>query len=128
MQVSGTELALSATDLSNFLSCRHRTALEIAEADGKRHRPKFDDPLLEILFKRGLEHEKAYVASLQTDGRQIVDLADVKNRDAAIARTLDAMRSGVDVIIQAALRDGRWYGRPTRNSSNSRRRGVILKA
>jgi hypothetical protein len=37
-------LTLSATDLSNFLSCRHRTALEMAEADGKRHRPKFDDP------------------------------------------------------------------------------------
>ena len=22
------------------------------------------------------------------------------------------MRSGVDVIVQGALRDGRWYGRP----------------
>ena len=71
-------LVLSATDLSNFLSCRHRTALEMAEAHGKRRRPKWDDPLLEILFKRGLEHEKAYVESLQAAGRRSVDLSDVK--------------------------------------------------
>jgi predicted RecB family nuclease len=112
MRASGNELILSATDLSHFLSCRHRTALEMAEAHGKRQRPKWDDPFLELLFKRGLEHEKAYVESLQTNGRQIVDLSDVKERDAAVARTLDAMRSGADVIVQAALSDGRWYGRP----------------
>ncbi len=105
-------IELSATDLSNFLSCRHRTALEMAEAQGKRRRPKWDDPLLEILFKRGLEHEKAYVASLQSDGLQILDLRDVKEPDAAVAQTLDGMRSGADVVVQAALRDGRWYGRP----------------
>jgi hypothetical protein len=45
MRKTNDGLTLSATDLSNFLSCRHRTALEMAEADGKRHRPKFDDPL-----------------------------------------------------------------------------------
>lgn len=105
-------LTLSATDLSNFLSCRHRTALEMAEALGKRHRPHWEDPLLEILFKRGLEHEKAYVQSLQVDGLKIVDLADVKDRAAALAQTLDAMASGADAVVQGALGDGRWYGRP----------------
>ena len=29
-----------------------------------------------------------------------------------LARTLDLMRGGADVIVQAALGDGRWYGRP----------------
>ena len=105
-------LTLSATDLSNFLSCRHRTALEMAEAVGKRHRPHWEDPLLDILFKRGFEHEKAYVQSLQATGLQIVDLADVKERAAALAQTLDAMASGVDAVVQGALGDGRWYGRP----------------
>jgi uncharacterized protein len=112
MQLSGTELVLSATDLSNFLSCRHLTALDMAAALGKRRRPHWDDPLLEILFARGLAHEKAYVASLQAQGRKVVTLAEVKERDAAVAQTLDAMRSGADVIVQGALRDGRWYGRP----------------
>jgi predicted RecB family nuclease len=112
MHLSGIELLLSATDLSNFLSCRHLTALDMAVAIGKRKRPYFDDPLLEILFARGLEHEKRYVASLEGQGRTVVTLADVKERDAAVAQTLDAMRSGVDVIVQGALCDGRWYGRP----------------
>jgi uncharacterized protein len=112
MHLSGTELLLSATDLSNFLSCRHLTALDMATALDKRQRPHWDDPLLEILFARGLAHEKAYVASLEGAGRKVVTFADVKERDAAVAQTLTAMRSGVDVIVQGALRDGRWYGRP----------------
>src|SRR5262245_58980625 len=33
---------LSATDLSNFLSCRHRTALEMSAAKGKRKKPFFE--------------------------------------------------------------------------------------
>src|SRR5438128_9666014 len=104
MQLSGYELSLSATDLSNFLSCRHLTALDMAVALDKRKRPYWDDPLLEILFARGLAHEKAYVASLQAIGRKVVTLEDVKDRDAAVAQTLDAMRSGVDLIAQGALR------------------------
>ena len=105
-------LTLSATDLSNFLSCRHRTALEMAAARGKRKRPHFHDPLLEVLFKRGLDHEKSYIHSLESAGRRTLDLAAVKNPDAAFAQTLDAMRLGADVLVQAALRGERWYGRP----------------
>lgn len=112
MRLAGDGLILSATDLSNFLSCRHRTALEMAEARGGHQRPRWDDPLLEILIQRGLEHEKAYVESLRAGGREIVDLADVKALDAAVAQTLDTMRSGAEVVVQAALCDGRWYGRP----------------
>jgi len=112
MRASGNKLILSATDLSNFLSCRHRTALELSEAYGKRQRPHWDDPLLDVLFKRGLEHEKAYVESLQGDGQRIVDLSDLRDRDSLGAETLGAMCSGADVIVQTALRDGHWYGRP----------------
>jgi uncharacterized protein len=105
-------LILSATDLSNFLSCRYRTALEMAEANGKLRRPRWDDPLLEILFKRGLEHEKRYVESLRAGGRSVASLADVREPGVAVARTLELMHSGAAVIVQAALADGRWYGRP----------------
>jgi len=105
-------LILSATDLSNFLGCRHRTALEMAVAYGTAERPRWHDPLLEILFQRGIEHERAYVESLRAEGRVVVDLAGADDLDAATARTLETMRSGVEVIVQAAMREGRWYGRP----------------
>src|SRR5258708_27947994 len=112
MFLAAKELSLSATDLSNFLSCRHLTALDMAAASGKRKRPHFEDPLLQILFDRGLEHERKYVASLQAQGLNVVPLdPDNKDRDAAVAQTLDAMRSGVDVIVQGALSEGRWFGR-----------------
>ncbi len=112
MRLVDGRLSVSPTDLANFLACRHRTALELGEARGKRTRPQWSDPLLEILWKRGLEHERGYVAALESTHQPVVDLADVRDRDEAIARTLDTMRAGVDIIIQAALSDGRWYGRP----------------
>jgi hypothetical protein len=105
-------LILAATDLSNLLSCRYRTALEMAEAHGKHRRPRWHDPLLEILFQRGLDHEKTYVDSLRAEGLGVFSLADVREADVAVARTLELMLSGAAVIVQAALADGRWYRRP----------------
>ncbi|MEO5814083.1 MAG: hypothetical protein ABIT20_02270, partial [Gemmatimonadaceae bacterium] len=83
-------LTLSATDLANFLGCRHRTALDMAVADGARERPFVDDPLLDLLWKRGLEHERQYVDSLRRAGKQIVDLSETTTSDERIASTLDA--------------------------------------
>lgn len=107
------ELVLSATDLAAFLACRHRTALDLAVAFGARTKPPhYEDPLLEILWQRGLEHEKRYVDRLREQGLSIVDLRDAGDADARVAATLDAMRAGADVIVQGALRDGPWFGYP----------------
>jgi predicted RecB family nuclease len=112
MRLGDDGLLLSATDLSNFLSCRHRTALEMSEARGKLQRPRWNDPLLDVLFKRGLEHEERYVESLRAQGQDVVDLTDVKTPEAAVERTLAAVGVGARVIVQGALRYGRWFGRP----------------
>ena len=112
MRRAGDGLILSATDLNQFLCCRHGTALEMATALGEMERPWREDPLLEILFERGREHERAYVQSLRAPGKSIVDLSELRDPDAATARTLEAMRSGVDVVYQAALQHGQWFGRP----------------
>lgn len=112
MDADGDKLALTATALSNFLGCRHRIGLEMAVAGGKLRRPKYDDPQLEALFRRGLEHERKHVASFAASGTGIVDLSEVRNDAAAVERTLAAMREGADVIVQTALSDGAWHGRP----------------
>jgi predicted RecB family nuclease len=112
MRDQGGSLVLSATDLSHFLNCRHRTALELGEAREKRTRPHFHDPVLEALFARGAEHERQYVESLERAGGHLVNLERIKDRAEAIARTLDAMRAGADAVVQSALEDGSWYGRP----------------
>ncbi len=112
MWINEGEWALSATDLSNFLGCRHRTALDMSRAHGKRTFSRYVDPVLELLIARGMEHEKNYVQSLRTAGRNILDLSDIDDRDARVRKTTEAMRAGADVIVQGALADGPWYGKP----------------
>lgn len=112
MRLTRDGLTLSPTDLSNFLSCRHRNGLELSVAYGVRKRPVRNDPLLETLSELGLRHEREYVSRLQKSGRSFLDLAGEENPRAAVARTLEAMRSGVEVIVQAGLGHGRWYGEP----------------
>jgi uncharacterized protein len=109
MHVTGDSLILAATDLSNFLSCRHLTALDMAALRNKREKPRFTDPLLEFLRQRGDEHEKAYIESLRREGLEIVDLS---GRDDRATLTLQAMRAGAAIIVQGELEDGQWMGRP----------------
>ena len=106
------DLVLSATDLANFLGCRHKTALDMAVAYGKRDRPFIDDPLLKALWERGLEHERRYVASLRADAVSIVDFSSIGDPEEQIKETREAMAKGVGVIVQGALADGHWLGRP----------------
>ena len=114
MRKRDATLELSATDLSNFLGCRHRTALDMEVAHGKHERPAENtDPLLELLFARGLEHERKYVESLSALGITPLDLTEFdKDRTVHVAETIKAMRAGERVIVQGALRDGRWFGKP----------------
>lgn len=103
---------LSATDLSNFLNCRYRTALDVREALGEIRRPHWHDPLLDGLIKRGLEHERQYVETLRGAGKDVVSLAATRDPEEAVARTIEALRRGIDVVVQGALGAGCWYGRP----------------
>lgn len=95
---------LSATDLSNQLRCKHLTQLERKVGLGELKRPSYRDPSLDVLIQRGQEHEAAYVDHLSKN-RKVVDL-----RGQSQKATLDAMMSGVDVIVQATLEEGQWNG------------------
>ena len=88
MRLENGDLILSPTDLSHFLSCRHRTALELSVAYGVRARPKWDDPLLEALFEMGLAHEREYVARLEATASSLVNLADIREPVRAVSETL----------------------------------------
>jgi predicted RecB family nuclease len=107
---------LSASDLAAFLACRHRTALDLAVAVGARDAPPpRRDLLLEVLIERGLAHEKAYVDELRGEGLTIADLGHVDSRersDELVRATLAAMQRGDDVIVQGALAEDEWFGKP----------------
>jgi len=115
MKNTDAGVVFSATDLSNFLACRRKTALDHAVMRGEIPKPApQDDGFLEILRERGAEHEKQFVEAERAAGHEIADLSDIprSERPRAIAETVAAMRRGAARIVQAALasNDRRWFG------------------
>jgi uncharacterized protein len=117
MQLIDGRPVYSATDLVGFLACEHLTELERAALAGLVDRPHRDDPELDVLRRRGEEHERRYLAGLEAEGRRNVvriERSDDAERGDRIRRqadeTLGAMQGGADVIYQATFFDGRWLG------------------
>lgn len=100
-------LMRAPTDLSNFLSCRHLSALDLRAARGELERPVRSDEVLAELRARGLAHEQAYLAHLRAQGLHIAGDEEGSTGEA----TLEAMHAGADVIYQATLAHGVWSGR-----------------
>src|SRR5688500_13885793 len=76
-----------------------------------------DDPELDIIRKRGFQHEARYLADLEAEGRTTVKIdldGSIEDRGdqlrAAAAATIAAMASAADVIYQATFFDGTWRG------------------
>jgi uncharacterized protein len=107
------KLVLSPTDLVGHLACPHQTQLERRAALGALVRPDRVDPELDIVRRKGLEHEERHLATLDAAGRTVVRI-EVGSTDedlrAAAAATRDAMAAGADVIYQATFFDGAWRG------------------
>jgi hypothetical protein len=53
-----------ATDIANFLACRHLMTLERAEAAGHIQKPFFQDPGADLLHELGIRHEQAFLRHL----------------------------------------------------------------
>src|SRR5678815_662964 len=100
MKLEGRRITLSATDLARHLACRHLTTLDLRAARGEIQRLFRNDPGLDALIERGLRHEAEYLAHLRSQGLTVSEQP-----------TLEAMRSGADVIVQAELQNGPWFGR-----------------
>ena len=98
---------MSASDLSGHLACAHLTELNLLALNGAMEFSTFTDPLLEILQERGLEFERNYLEKLKAEGKTIIAEGDFLSAE----KTIAAMREGVDVIYQANLRKGLWWGR-----------------
>jgi len=116
VQLVDGELVVGATDLTRFLACRHLTRLDLEAALGRRSAPPEADEALEALFRRGLEHERAHLATLRARGLRIVEI-DVGSHPpgreglrAAEAETVAAMAAGADVVCQATFFDEAWRG------------------
>jgi predicted RecB family nuclease len=99
---------LFPTALTNFLGCHHLSVLERLAVRNLAKRPFFDDPMLDVLRERGLNHERAYVEHLVQRGKRVIEIA--KSSPNAFDETIVAMRGGVDAVVQARLQNVSWAG------------------
>ena len=117
MQLIDGSPVYSASDLVGYLECEHLTALERAALNGLVERPHLIDPELDVLRRRGEQHERRFLGELEAQGRTVVRIAmdgSIEDRGeqlrAAAAETEQAMAAGADVIYQATFFDGTWRG------------------
>jgi uncharacterized protein len=104
----------AASDLNDYLACPHRVALN-RRALLRGERPPPDDPTLEIIKRKGREHERRVLEQLEADGVAVVRVPEGDGTVADLLRAVEttraAMRSGAQAIYQAAFLDGAWMGR-----------------
>jgi predicted RecB family nuclease len=112
MKLAADNLLLSPSDVTNFLACEHLTTLELAVARGELAKLVGENPEAELVFRKGREHEAAYLAHLVATGKTVeeIQLEPDLDWERAAHETVEAMRSGVDVVYQAVLVDDGWRG------------------
>src|SRR3954447_23186104 len=110
MQRLDGQLVLSPTDLTHHQECAHLTRLDLGVAAGEWAAPDVETPEdVQFVFDRGIEHEKRYLESLRAASRTVEEIeaaSGAEGRRRAEARTVEAMRHGVDVVYQGTFFDG----------------------
>jgi predicted RecB family nuclease len=103
-------LLLSPSDVTVYLACEHLTNLSLQVARAEIPRPVVANEQAELLFRKGLEHEAAYLESLKDDGRSVATIELEGDWQRAASETVEAMRSGVDVVYQGVVVAEGWRG------------------
>jgi predicted RecB family nuclease len=109
LRILENKLVFSASDLVNFLGCRHAAFLDRKNLDEPMP-VAAEDPLLKLLQEKGFAHERQYLSSLRAEGRSVVEIPTHGSLLDRVELTREAMASGMEVIYQGALLKGRWQG------------------
>ena len=80
MHLHADRLNLSPSDVTAFLACEHLTTLSLAHARGEIERPEVENEQAELIFRKGLEHERAYLESLRAQGLTVLEIPDPRRR------------------------------------------------
>jgi uncharacterized protein len=104
MRLVENRLRYSASDLANFLACRHLTRLDVASAHGLVKKPRTRDLGAEALARRGEQHEARVLAGLRELGWHVEGTyVEGDDFEVRVAATEDALGRKVDVVYQGTL-------------------------
>nr|WP_319511404.1 TM0106 family RecB-like putative nuclease [uncultured Draconibacterium sp.] len=98
-------IQFSASDLVNYLGCKHLTQLDRQLVTGEINPPDWQNPALAFLQEKGIEHENAYISHLKTQGLSVLELDGNSTK-----ATIDAIRQGYDIITQARFQKDGYVG------------------
>ena len=126
-EAAGTaqELVFSASDLVTAASCEYQLLRKLDEKLGRSPKGAFDaDEMLKHAAVLGDRHELRVLEGFVEEfghwdpasGRGVYDVVPAQTMDRATLlakhrESLDALRSGADVVFQAAFFDGQFHGR-----------------
>jgi len=112
MDLRDGQVRLSPSDVTAFLACEHLTTLQLRVARGELAVTEEVNEQAELVFRKGEEHERAFLEQLRSEGRTVAEISLARDLDwdRAETETLDAMRSGVDVVYQGVFIDANWRG------------------
>jgi predicted RecB family nuclease len=122
---SGPDLVFSASDLVIAAGCEYQLLRKLDERLGRSPRPDFGvDEMLEHAAKLGDVHERRVLDGFVDEfgmwdpgtGRGVYDVVPAESMDRATllakhSESIEALRSGADVVFQAAFFDGQFHGR-----------------
>jgi uncharacterized protein len=111
VQLEDGRIQLSPSDLTAYLACEHLTRLSIRAARGEFERPDTPSEQAQLLFDKGLAHERAYLQRLRDDGLFVREIAfDESDFERAAEDTRQAIEDGADVVYQGVLLGEGWRG------------------
>ncbi len=129
MYQDNERLVVSATDVVGYLSCPHYTTLSLTglgATSGRSASADASDPDgetdLDVVQRRGDEHEKAYLATLRAEGLKVVEIPDAGDLAERERLTVEAMRDGADIVFQGTFLDTTGTGPEWRGHADFLRR------
>ena len=90
MERRDNQILLSPSDVSAYLACEHLTTLSLAVAREEILEPARTSEQAELLFRKGLEHEQAYLARLRADGKSVAVVPGEGSLDERAGATREA--------------------------------------
>lgn len=109
MQKPAGEIVLSASDLSFFAECSHRTWLDRHHLDHPMEKAG-DDDQAKLIQNKGYEHEERFFAILKEGAAYCVEIDPKWSLEMKLEATRAAILDGAEVIYQATLKRGNLMG------------------
>jgi predicted RecB family nuclease len=109
MQKPAGEIVLSASDLSFFAECAHRTWLDRLHLDHPMEKAD-DDDQAKLIQGKGYEHEERFFAILREGAGSCIEIDTDWPLERKLVATRAAILDGAEVIYQATLKRGNLMG------------------